>query len=291
MAQQLEMRVAVVTGASSGIGKAAAKALAAQGWHVIGHGRDAARTAAAEAEIRAAAAPGARIDMIRGDLSLLSDTARMADEIKALTGKVHALLCNAGGARADYIITPEGNEVTFAGNHLGHFLLTDRLMPLLRAAAASSPAGTVRVISVSSSGHEASPPIDWDDLQRTRAWVSGQAYCLAKLCNILFTHELAKRAAADGIIAHAMHPGVVASNFASHCEPGMKSYMATLDGLPPEIAADTLVWLASAPEAGRTTGGYFHDRQAVSPAPAALDDEAAARLWAESEKLIERAGV
>ena len=291
MAEQDEVQVAVVTGASSGIGKAAAKALVARGWHVIAHGRDPERTGVAEAEIRAAAAAGAKVDMICGDLSLMSDTARMAKEIESLTGKVHALLNNAGGVRGELVITSEGNEATFAGNHLGHFLLTNRLMPLLRAAAATSKPGTVRVVSVSSTGHEGCPGLDWDDLQQTRAWNSGKSYCVAKLCNILFTRELAKRVAADGIVANAVHPGVVASNFVNHAEPRMKSYIETLQSVSPEEGADTLVWLATAPEAGMVSGGYFHNRAALSPASAALDDEAAARLWRESEALVARAGV
>ena len=284
-------RVAVVTGASSGVGKAAAKALAAQGWHVIAHGRDLERSAAAEAEIRAAAAPGVKVDMIRGDLALMADVARIAQEIAGLTDKVHALLCNAGGVRNARIITPEGNEATFAGNHLGHFLLTQRLMPLLKAAAATSPAGTVRVLSVSSTGHEGCPGIDWDDLQLTREWVTGASYCQAKLANILFTRELAKRAAADGIIAHAMHPGVVASNFISHTVPEMRAYMETLDAHSPEEGADTLVWLATAEEPGHSTGRYYHNRQEIAPSAVAQDDALAARLWEESEKLVAKAGV
>jgi NAD(P)-dependent dehydrogenase (short-subunit alcohol dehydrogenase family) len=283
--------VAVVTGASSGIGKAAAKALAARGWHVIAHGRDPGRTAEAEAEIRGAVANGGRVNMIRGDLALLSDTTRLAEEIYGLTAKVHALLNNAGGVCSELTMTPEGNEATFAGNHLGHFLLTRRLMPLLRAGASAREPGTVRVLAVSSSGHEYCPGIDWDDLQQTRQWESMKSYCLAKLCNILFTRQLAKRVKETGIVANAMHPGVVASNFASHTQPQVKSYLATLPAVSPEAGADTLIWLATAPEAGRVTGGYFRDRAAVNPAPPALDDAAAARLWAESEALVARAGI
>lgn len=291
MTEQSERRVAVITGASSGIGKAAAKALLEQGWHVIAHGRDPERSAAAEAELTAAAAPGARLDMIRGDLSLLSDVARMAGVIAGLTDKVHVLLNNAGGTRAEKTITEEGNEATFAGNHLGHFLLTERLLPLLRAAAKDAPAGTVRVVNTSSAGHLASPPLDWDDLQYTRDWQSGRVYCLVKLYNVLHARELAKRLAADGIVAHSMHPGTIGSNFANHCEPGMKAYMESQDLRPPEEGADTLVWLATAPEAGETTGEYFHNRQPSPMSQQALDDAAAAKLWAESEKLVAKAGV
>lgn len=283
-------RIAVVTGASSGVGKAAAMALAQDGWSVIGHGRDPDRSAAAEADIRAVAEPGGEVAMLRADLALLSDTARLADEIAARTDKVHALLNNAGGMRAERVITAEGNEATFAGNHLGHFLLTKRLMPLLRRAADSTQPQSARVVSVSSTGHEMCPGIDWDDLQMTENWISGKAYCLAKLCNILFTRELARRGAADGIIANVMHPGVVASNFVSHAAKDMQGYINGLKSDTPETGADTLVWLATAPEAGRVTGEYFYDRKQIAPALPALDDAAAARLWTESEKLLAKAG-
>ncbi len=291
--KQREGRVAVVTGASSGVGQAAARALAARGWHVIALGRDPERTAAAAADIRGAAAAGVQVDFVRGDLALMSETARMADEIAALTDRVDVLVNNAGGVRAERVITAEGNEATFAGNHLGHFLLTQRLMPQLRAAAAAAAAEprTARVVSVSSNAHESCSRIDWNDLQQMREWSSGKSYVLAKLCNILFTRELARRAAADGIMAYVMHPGVVGSNFASHAEPRMRNYLATLKSVSPEEGADTAVWLSTAPEADLSTGGYYQNRQLLEPSRAAQDMLAAARLWSESEALLARAGV
>ena len=279
-----EPKVAVVTGASAGIGKAAAAQLLRQGWCVIGTGRDPARCAAAEAELSAIAPD--RFTMLRADMANLSEVARLAAEIAALTPRVDALLNNAGGVSATRRITPEGHEETFAANHLAPFLLTQKLMPQLTAAAsADHPA---RVIAVSSTGHEHCPAIRWDDLTYENDFVGGAAYCHAKLANILFARELARRAAPEHVISHAMHPGVVDSNFASHCEPAMQAYMDSIKhrSLTPEQAAETLVWLASADEPGRVTGRYWHQCAEVMPAAAALDDAAAARLWAASEALV-----
>jgi NAD(P)-dependent dehydrogenase (short-subunit alcohol dehydrogenase family) len=287
-------RVAVVSGASSGIGKAAAQALAAQGWRVLGLGRDAIRCRDAEAEIRAAAAPGSSVDMLRVDLSLLTDTARVARELRARTDRIDVLINNAGGVGNKMSMTSEGNEATFAGNHLGPFLLTNRLLPLLRAAVARNTAGAVRVIATSSIGHHNSPAMDWDDLQRTRNFSTGGAYTNAKLANVLFTRALAKRLAGDGIVAHAMEPGVVlASNFVSHADDSMQRYMATLTdrAVSPEEAAATLVWLATSRQAGQTSGGYFYQCKPAPISAAAQDDAAAERLWRESEALVTRAAV
>ncbi len=285
MTSNTQPRIAVVTGASSGVGKAAAQALVQGGWRVIGMGRDVSRCASAQAEILAAV-PGAAFEMLRADLSSMADTARVAREIAARTDRIDALLNNAGGVNNRLIMTDEGFEATFASNHLGHFLLTTRLLPLLRAAARSAGPGAVRIVNVSSSGHEYTPGIDWGDLQRLKNFSTGGAYTSAKLMNVLFARELAKRLAGDGIVAHAMHPGVVASNFVSHADDAMQRYMGTLDAISPEQAADTLVWLATDPEPGRSSGGYYHQRQLVPSSAASQDPVAAERLWVESEALL-----
>jgi NAD(P)-dependent dehydrogenase (short-subunit alcohol dehydrogenase family) len=292
MADKARARVAVVTGASSGIGLETAKALAAKGWRVIGTGRDPGRSAAALAEI-SAAATGPAPEMILADLSLISGAARLADEVAARTEVIDVLANNAGGVAAERHVTSEGHEATFTGNHLGHFLLTERLLPQLRAAAADQPKGEVRVLNTSSSAHEVSRGFNWNDLQSLETYVSVLAYANAKLANILFTRVLARRLAADGIVAHAMHPGMVDTNFASYGDQAMQTYFEAnkAKAITPATAADTLVWLAVDPEPGRTSGGYFHNRAPMTPSAAAQDDEAAERLWRESEMLIAEAGV
>jgi NAD(P)-dependent dehydrogenase (short-subunit alcohol dehydrogenase family) len=283
------LRVAVITGASSGIGKSAARALATAGWRVIGLGRDAARCAQAETELRAAAGPNGQVDVIRADLSVMSGAAQAASEVAALTDRIDVLINNAGGVGSKMVITVDGNEQTFASNHLGPFLFTKRLFPLLRATAASSDRGTVRILATSSSGHFSCPGMDWDDLQRKKNFTTGGAYTSAKLANVLFTRGLAKRLQADGIVAHAMEPGVVLeSNFVSHADATMQAYMSTLGhrAVSSDDAAKTLVWMATAAEPGQSTGGYYYECKPLAASAAAQDEAAADRLWAESEALI-----
>lgn len=290
MPQSNEPRVVVVTGASSGIGKASAEAFARMGWHVIGTGRDPERCSAAEDSIRASASADARVDFVRGDFTEMADVRRVAGEIAALTDRVHVLVNNAGGVRDALYRTSEGLEATFAANHLAPFVLTRELLPQLERAAAESPAGTVRVIAVSSSGHAVCPGMNWDDLQMLENFVPGSAYCQAKLANILYTRELNRRLANKGIVAQAMHPGRVGSNFASHGDETMQTYMAQNECIPPEQPARTIVWMATAPGVGQNGGRYFHDLAEAEAAPQALDDEAAARLWKESERILQEIG-
>ena len=281
-------RVAVVTGASAGIGKEAATTLARQGWKVIATGRDLARCAAAEAEMRAAA-PTADITMIRADLSLFAEVERLAREIAVLTDQVHLLANNAGGMPARFEMTSEGFEANFAGNHLGPFLLTERLLPLLRKAAADAPAGTVRIVNTSSDGSEFIPTLNLDDMQNLGDWSCGAAYCSGKLANVLHARALASRLAADSIVAHSFHPGTIDSNFFDDIEDSTKAYTDTLEKLPLAAGADTLLWLATCEEAGRNSGGYWHQRAPRTPNPVVEDAAFVERFWAASEALVESA--
>jgi NAD(P)-dependent dehydrogenase (short-subunit alcohol dehydrogenase family) len=282
--------VAVVTGASSGIGKSTARTLVALGWQVVGVGRDPQRSAAAEAEVAAAAGDGACFTMVRGDFTLMAEVKRVADEVESRTPRLDVLLNNAGGVRDRQIITDEGTEATFAANYLAPFLLTRELMPLLTVSATSLPPGSTRVIAVSSSAHRAVDGLDWDDLQSLGAFHPAAAYGRAKLANILFTRELARREGPAGIVAQAMHPGRVASNFASHGDEAMQAYMAAADTVSPDEPAETLAWLATEPEGGRNSGRYFYRKEEETPAEAAQDRTSATRLWAETETLLAKLG-
>jgi NAD(P)-dependent dehydrogenase (short-subunit alcohol dehydrogenase family) len=284
-----DQHVALVTGASSGIGKSTAARLLLRGWRVIGVGRDPGRSAAAEAELGAGPGGGS-FTMVTADFTAMAEVKRAADEVVSRTGRLDVLINNAGGVRDRQIITDEGTEATFAANFLAPFLLTRELMPLLKASAAAEPPGTTRVIAVSSTAHRMIDALDFDDLQSLGGFQPALAYGRAKLATILFTRELARRAEPDGIVAQVMHPGRVASNFAAHGDEGMRAYMASADTVSPDEPAETLTWLATEPEGGHPGGRYFYQKAAETPAAAAHDDVAARRLWADSETLLATLG-
>lgn len=291
MNTQTGQRVAVITGASSGIGLETAKAFARLGWHVIGQGRDPERSARAEAEIRAAAADGGKVDFLRANLSLMAETQKLANDIKALTGRIDLLLNNAGGVRDQRYVTSEGTEETFSANHLAPFLLTRELIPLLEKTAAESAPGSVRVLAVSSLAYLQPRSMNWDDLQRLNGdFHAAGAYCEAKLANQLFNVELDHRLRAKGIVSQALVPGPVKTNFANHGDETMQAYMKTTDGLAPEDVAKTLVWMATAPETGAPGGRMFYDMQEHDVQAQGKDREAAERLWIESERILASLG-
>ncbi|HEY8924732.1 MAG TPA: SDR family NAD(P)-dependent oxidoreductase, partial [Polyangia bacterium] len=175
-------------------------------------------------------------------------------------------------------LSRDGIELTFAVNHLGHFLLTRLLEPALRAGAPS------RVVNVASEAHRSAPGVDFTALRRPGSWSGLSEYAVSKLCNILFTRELARRWAGSGVSAYAVHPGVVATGIWRRL-PRPLRWLATRSMLSPEEGARTVLLCATAPGLAAASGRYYKNEHEALPRPVAEDDELAARLWTESEKL------
>ena len=270
-------KVCVVTGATSGIGKAAAAALTGLGATVVLVGRDRGRTEAAAAEIGSASASAPRAEV--ADLASLEQVRALAERLAGLE-RIDVLINNAGLVLGERRITPDGFEHVFALNHLAPFLLTNLLLPKL---AASAPA---RVVTVTSDAHSAGR-LDLNDPNLERGWDSWRSYANSKLANILFTRELARRSDGTGVTANCAHPGVVRTGFGRESRPLLRlgitiarPFMAS-----PERGADSIVYLASSPDVAGQTGGYYVKRQRREPSAAARDAAAAGKLWEISEKL------
>jgi len=274
--------VTVVTGASSGIGFAAARGLAQAGHRVIALGRDPERIAEKKAEL-AKAAPADAVDWVQADFASMADVDKAAAAIAGLTDHIDILVNNAGGLLDRRIATPDGLEATFAINHLAPFLLTARLMPQIEAAKQA------HVIAVSSIGHTMIDDMVWDDLQLEDDFDAFKAYAQSKLANVLFTRELARRTAGKGIIASAVHPGMVTSRFplsgGAQVIEGYRQAEQAGHTVSEEQGADTIMWLATDAGNALPSGGYFADRSRVDPSAAAQDATSATRLWEISEQL------
>ena len=275
-------KTALITGASSGVGLAAAKQLAAQGWRILAVGRNPERCAAAETEIRSVSTNG-EVQMFRADLSLLADVVRLVGEVAASTDRLDLLANNAGGMAAEKVMTDEGFEASFVANHLSGFVLTLRLLPLLKKAAAE--AGNARIVNTSSDGSEMIPSLNLDDMQNLENYSNGLAYCSGKLCNVLFARALAEREGQAGIFAHAFHPGTVDSNFFSHTDQSVQDAYRDVEKLSLDQGAETLVWLATSDEALQSNGGYFFQCKPRDPNPVVNDPAVVERFWRESETL------
>jgi retinol dehydrogenase 12 len=269
--------VCVVTGATSGIGKAAATALARLGATVVLVGRDRGRTEAAAAEIAPVSASPPRAEV--ADLASLEQVRGLAGRLDGLE-RIDVLINNAGLVLGERRITPDGLEHVFALNHLAPFLLTSLLLPKLTA---SAPA---RVVTVTSDAHSAAR-LDLSDPNLEHGWDSWRSYANSKLANILFTRELARRLDGTGVTANCAHPGVVRTGFGRESRPLLKLgiVIARPFMLSPERGADTIVYLASSPDVAGQTGGYYVKRQRREPSAAARDDATARELWELSEKL------
>ena len=268
------MTVVVLTGATRGIGRAAAIELARRGAEVVVVGRDPERVKSI-AEAAAAAGGGARLQAHVADLSLMSNVRVLADEIRGRHEHVDVLVNNAGALFASRKETSEGFEQTFALNHLAPFLLTNLLRDRLAGG---------RVVTTASGAHR-SGRLDLDDLQSEKSY-SPRVYGTSKLCNILVTRELAKRA--PELNANCFHPGVVRTGFAKN-ENGIWKAVATLGGpffRSPERGARSLVWLALSDDAADLTGEYIEDEKTVAPSDQAQDDGLAHSLWERSAQLV-----
>jgi len=279
----MQGQVCVVTGATSGIGKAAAAALAQQGAEIIVVGRDPARAEATAAAIQAGGAPPPKVEI--ADLARLDQVRALAGRLNQTLDRIDVLINNAGLVLNERRLTPDGYEYVFAVNHLAPFLLTNLLRPKLTA---SAPA---RVITVSSDAHTAAR-LDLDDPNLEHGWSSWRSYSNSKLANILFTRELARRLDGTGVTANCLHPGVVRTGFGRDARPLMRVgiTIARPFMLSPERGADTIVYLASSPDVAAKTGGYYVKREPREPSAAARDDGLARGLWETSERLTGLAG-
>jgi NAD(P)-dependent dehydrogenase (short-subunit alcohol dehydrogenase family) len=283
VSQSLAGKTILITGATGGIGRAAARALAGTGAQLVLVGRNQAKAEATVSEIRLATGND-QLSYVLGDLSVLAEVRRVAGEVLERHDRVDVLVNNAGGIFARRQVTADGFEHTFALNHLGYFVLTDLLLERLRA---SAPA---RIVNVSSDAHRSARLAMLDDLQSERGYgpMGFGAYGRSKLMNVLFTYELARRLEGTGVTANAMHPGFVASGFGLN-NRGLVAALIRLTQLfarTPEQGADTAVYLASSPDVEGMTGQYFADRKAVASSAVSYDVAAQQRLWEISARLV-----
>jgi NAD(P)-dependent dehydrogenase (short-subunit alcohol dehydrogenase family) len=282
----MQGKTVIITGGNTGIGKASAVGLAKLGADVIITSRSAEKGAKAKAEIEARAGRPVRLELL--DLASFDSIRAFADRILESTPRIDVLVNNAGLILEHRAKTEEGFEATFGVNHLGHFLLTELLLPRIRE---SSPA---RIVVLASDAHyRAKSGLDWSDLMSDRRYRALDVYSKSKLANVMFARELARRLEGTGVTVNAVHPGVVATEFAGKDDAkGLVGWFFRLAApllRTPEQGADTVVYVASSPDFAGRTGRYFANRRDKAPSRPARDDAACQRLWAVSESLVERA--
>lgn len=272
-------RVCLVTGGNSGIGKETALGLAWLGATVIIVTRDRTKGEAALSEIRGKS-ENQNVDLMVADLSSMQSVRQLAREFLAKYPKLHVLVNNAGIFLPKRMVTVDGLETTFATNHLGHFLLTNLLLNLLKASAPS------RVINITSDAHKGAE-IDFDDLMGEKKFSGFKAYGQSKLANILFTYELARRLEGTRITVNCLHPGAVRTGFGKDSR-GLFALVMRVVGpfmMSPEKAARAAVYLASSPELERVTGKHFAKGKEEESSKESYDQATAERLWQVSTEL------
>lgn len=263
-----DQKIILVTGATDGIGKETARILAGMGMKVVIHGRSRENALAASDTISEETA-NASVDHCFGDFASLPEVREMAASIERKYDRLDVLINNAGIFEKVRKTSHDGYELTFTVNHLAPFLLTGLLLPMIRRSADG------RIINVASMAHASS--IDFRDLQLEKHYEGYKAYSLSKLCNVMFTFELAERMKGTGITANCLHPGVIRTKL---LREGFGMGGASLAS-----GAETPVWLAVSDEIKGVSGRYYVNKNERRPAAFAYDKKARERLWAESERL------
>jgi retinol dehydrogenase 12 len=269
----------VITGGTSGIGEVAAEALAKIGARIILVARSKSRAEATLARLRRSG-PGAAHSVYFADLTRLAEMKRVAAEIAHREPPIDVLINNAGALFGTRRLTEDGLEHTFALNHMSYFVVTEGLRERLLAS------GAARIVNTASAAHQGAT-LDFDDLQSAKSFRAMRAYSCSKLCNILFTRELARRLHGTGVTVNCLHPGFVATRFADE-SGGLISHLAWLAkffAISPAEGAQTIIYLASSPEVANVAGKYFYKCRPTNPSAPALDDRAALALWQRSAAL------
>lgn len=273
-------KACLITGGCGGIGYAAARELARLGVAVVIADRDATRAGAAVSRIIEETG-NRQVSHLLADLSSQQEVRRLADRVKERLPRLDILVNNAGAVFLSGGRSEDGIEMTFALNHLGHFLLTTLLVDLLRCS------GPARVVNVSSGYHFSARGLPLEELPRPGGGGGHRAYARSKLCNVLFTYELARRLAGSGVTVNAVDPGLVRTGIARN--NGMLGRVINLIvgalGADPARGAETVIYLATAPEVEGLTGRYFADRRAVASSALSYDARLARELWELSERL------
>ncbi len=276
----MQGKTVVVTGGTSGIGEVAALRLAGMGARIVLIARDRARTDATLAKLKAANPAVAHAAHL-ADLSSIAEMKRVAAEVAAAEPRIDVLINNAGAVFTTRQLSVDGLEMTFAVNHMAYFVVTNVLLPNLKATPGA------RVVSTASTAHSAAR-LDFADLQLEKGFSTFRAYGNSKLCNILFTRELARRLEGTGVTANSLHPGGVNTRFGSNNSGFIAALFKVamgIFGIAPEEGAKTIIHLASSPDVATISGEYFYKCKIVDPTPAAQDDASARRLWDASAKL------
>jgi len=277
----MQNKICLITGATNGIGRATATALARKGATVVVVGRDGERCHNTVAEIKTETG-NPDVDFLLADLSVQAQVRQLAKDFRSRYARLDVLVNDAGVINFFRQLSADGIEMNFAVNHLSYFLLTNLLLDTLKA---SAPA---RIVNVSSNSHR-HKQLDFGNLELKRGYWAGIAYGRSKLCNLYFTYELARRLESEGagVTVNAMHPGFVHTNMAANNGWLVRLFLPFIhrNSLTPEQGADTVVYLASSPEVEGVTGKYFVRRREVDSDPVSYDVDAAKKLWQVSEQM------